>query len=494
MTLDADLQWIDATETADLISRKEVTALEVVEAAIARAERLQPKLNFLVTDAFDNARERAGGMTGADERAPFPGVPFLVKDMYDVAGLPTRWGARFGPLLPPAAANSPQVDAYQAAGLLVIGKSALGEIGFLPTTEPLVSGPTRNPWDLDLSPGGSSGGSAAAVAAGVVPFADAADGGGSIRIPASACGLFGLKPSTGRLVGHQDAAGGYPLTVEHCLSRSVRDSAALFAFMERNDLPAGLPRVGAVVGPSKRRLRIALIAESLGGRNPEGEVASALDKTAGILDRMGHRVEATSYPFDAGPIMADFSVLYATAALGVRDLVAGVAGAEPDETLLEPFTLAMAAVAAALPAGALEETKSRLEAVVPLYDSLFGHSLLGHSLLGQSAPEQSAPEQFDLVLSPVTLTPPIPIGYIDGGVPFDELVTRIGGYADYTVLHNIVGAPAMSMPLHWTADRLPVGLQFAARIGNERTLFELAYELEEAEPWRDRRPPIFTLP
>ena len=489
MSLDADLQWIDATETADLISRKEVTSIEVVEAAIARAERLQPKLNFLVTDAFNNARDRAGEMTAADGRPLFAGVPFLVKDMYDVAGLPTRWGARFGPLLPPAAANSPQVDAYEAAGLLVIGKSALGEIGFLPTTEPLVSEPSRNPWDLDRSPGGSSGGSAAAVAAGVVPFADAADGGGSIRIPASACGLFGLKPSAGRLVGHQDAAGGYPLTVEHCVSRSVRDSAALFAFMERDDLPAGLPRVGELVGPSERRLRIALIAESLGGRDPEAEVASALDKTASILERIGHRVDATSYPFDTGPIMADFSVLYATAALGVRDLVAGVAGAEPDETLLEPFTLAMAAVAAALPAGALEETKSRLQAVIPLYQSVFGQSVFGQSVLGRSASGQ-----FDLVLSPVTLTPPIPIGHINGGVPFDELVSRIGGYADYTVLHNIVGAPAMSLPIHWTADGLPIGLQFAARIGDERTLFELAYELEEAEPWRERRPPIFTLP
>ena len=474
MTIDADLQWIDATETADLISRKEITSLEVVEAAISRAEGFQPKLNFLVTDAFDNARERARQAAAPDDRAPFPGVPFLVKDMYVVAGLPTRWGARFGPLLPPAAANSPQVDAYEAAGLLVIGKSALGEIGFLPTTEPLVSGPTRNPWDLDRSPGGSSGGSAAAVAAGVVPFADAADGGGSIRIPASACGVFGLKPSTDRLTGHQDSAGGYPLTVEHCVSRSVRDSAALFAFMERDDLPAGLPRVGEVVGPSERRLRIALISESLGGRSPEGEVASALDRTANILERMGHRVEQASYPFDTGPIMADFSVLYATAALGVRDLVAGVAGAEPDETLLEPFTLAMASAAAALPAGALEETKSRLRAVIPLYESAFEH--------------------FDLILSPVTLTPPIPIGHIDCGVPFDELVPRIGDYADYTVLHNIVGAPAMSVPLHWTADGLPVGSQFAARIGDERTLFELAYELEEAEPWRGRRPPVFTLP
>jgi amidase len=469
MTLERDLTWTDATETAELIRAKEITSSEAVDAAIGRAEEAQPSLNFLVTDLFEQAREHAANLPGsAGGDAPFAGVPFLVKDMYDVAGVPTRWGARFGPLLPPASANSPQVDAFEAAGLVVIGKSALGEIGFLPTTEPLVSGPTRNPWDPAMSPGGSSGGSAAAVAAGVVPVADAADGGGSIRIPASACGVFGLKPSTDRLVGHQDLAGGYPLTVEHCLSRSVCDSAALFAIMERKELSEGLPRVGHVSGPSKRRLRVAVVQRSFGGSSPDSDVAAAIEGTAELLQSLGHRVEEASYPFDTGPVMADFSVLYATAALGVRDLVASVAGVEPDETLLEPFTLAMAAAAAALPDGALEETKRRLEAVKPLYQSMFS--------------------DFDVVLSPVTLTPSVPIGHIDGSVPFEDLVGRIGGYADYTVLHNIVGAPAMSVPLGWTAGGLPVGSQFAAGIGEERTLFELAYELEEAQPWRDRHP------
>jgi amidase len=166
--------------------------------------------------------------------------------------------------------------------------------------------------------------------------------------------------------------------------------------------------------------------------------------------------------------MADFSVLYATAALGVRDLVASVAGVEPDETLLEPFTLAMASAAAALPAGALDATKERLEAVKPLYQSMF--------------------TSFDVVLSPVTLSAAVPIGHIDGSVPFEDLVQRIGAYADYTVLHNIVGAPAMSLPLGRNERGLPVGSQFAAGIGDERTLFELAYELEDAKPWG------FTLP
>lgn len=456
-----ELRWLDATATADLVRSGEVKAPEAVEAAIERAEQAQPVLNFMVTDTFERARDRAA--SGGD--GVFAAVPFLVKDMFDVAGVATRWGARFGPFLPPAEKNSPQVDAFEDAGLVVIGKSALGEIGYLPTTEPLVTGPTANPWDPSLSPGGSSGGSAAAVAAGVVPMADAADGGGSIRIPASACGLFGLKPSRDRLVGEQSLAAGYPLTVEHCLSRSVRDSATLFAEMEQR---SSLPRVGRVEGASSTRLRIGLLETSFGGHRPSPEVQTGMDATVTLLEELGHRVDEATYAFDTAPVMADFSVLYASSALGVRDMVAGFTGSEPDETLLEPFTLAMATMAAALPDGALEETKARLHALSSPYESSF--------------------KAHDLFLSPVMLTPPVPTGHIAGDVPFDLLVARLGAYVDYTVLHNIVGAPAMSVPLWWTSAGVPVGMHFAARVGDERTLFELAYELEQARPWAGRVP------
>lgn len=296
-------------------------------------------------------------------------------------------------------------------------------------------------------------------------MADAADGGGSIRIPASACGLFGLKPSRDRLVGKQDAAAGYPLTVEHCLTRSVRDSASIFALMEADSLP----RVGLVEGPAPRRLRVGVLTRSLGGKQPSPEVAEAVASTVKLLEDLGHSVEDGDYAFDTAPVMADFSVLYASSALGVRDLVAGVTGSEPDESLLEPFTLAMAGVAAALPEGALEETKARLHAL--------------------SAPYAASFVDHDVLLSPVMLTPPVPTGHISGDTPFDLLVDRLGEYVDYTVLHNIVGAPAMSVPLWWTSSGVPVGLQFAGPVGDERMLFELAYELEQARPWADRRPP-----
>lgn len=461
-----ELRWVDATATAELVRARQLSASEAVEAAISRAEALQPQLAFLVDDCFERARQRAQ----APLSGPFAGVPYLVKDMYDVAGLPTRWGARFGAFVAPAEANAPQVDAMEAAGLVVLGKTALGEVGYLPTTEPLDQPPTQNPWRPGHSPGGSSGGSAAAVAAGVVPMADAADGGGSIRIPASACGLFGLKPSLDRLVGEQRLAGGYPLTVEHCVSRSVRDSAALHAAMERRPGPAGLGEVGWVRSASSRRLRVGVLQRSLGGAVPAVDVAAGIEATVALLEQLGHKADPAEYPFSTEAVMADFGLLFASSALGVARMVGQIAGVEPDETLMEPFSLAMAAMARALSADQLDQAKTRLHGLGPLYARTF--------------------EEWDVILSPVTVTPPPPIGHINGGIPIDDLVVRIGGYADYTVLHNVVGAPAMSVPLWWTADGLPVGSQFAAAVGDERTLFELAYELEEAAPWADRHPPI----
>lgn len=462
----------DATETAAMIRRREISALEAIDAAIARAEALQPKLNFMVTPLFELARERArefdkaGKLTG-----PFAGVPYLVKDMYDVKGAVTRHGSRCTQGMPPATAQPPYVSALEAAGLVFIGKSALGEFGYLPTTEPLAFGPTRNPWNSALTPGGSSGGSAAAVAAGVLPFADAADGGGSIRIPASACGLFGLKPSRDRLIGTQPASGSFSLVAEHCLSRSVRDSAALFALTERTGANATLPPIGAVTGPSRRRLRIGYLVNSMNNRPPEAAVLTGLEATGKLLQDLGHHVEPTQWPFDGAAFSNDFSTLWISGVAGVIDLVRKVAGREPDESMLEPFTLAMGREAGKLPAGALAQAEGRLRAVAAAYDDWLA--------------------RYDVILSPVLLQLPAPIGHIAGDVPFDTLVDRLFRFGDYTTLHNLAGAPAMSVPLHWTADNLPVGMQFAARMGQERVLFELAYELEAARPWAARRPPIF---
>jgi amidase len=458
----------DATELAARIRRGDITAVEAVDTAIAQIEALQPQLNFLVSDSFERARDRA---KAGDASGPFGGVPYLIKDMFDVIGSVTRYGSRFSAVLPPATHQGAMIDAIEASGLIIVGRSALGEFGFLPTTEPLAFGPTRNPWNLALSTGGSSGGSAAAVAAGVVPMADAADGGGSIRIPASACGLFGLKPSRGRLVGQTVPAGGFDLTVQHGLTRSVRDSATLFAATERHGVGAVYPPIGNVTTPASRRLRIGVLPYSLKRRAPHHDVQAGVDATVRLLEALGHSVRPTEWPVDGVALSEDFGVLYSNGALGVVKLLRANLGRDPDDSMLEPLTLAMAARAEADPTGTLEAVTDRMNAVAGVYDSWF--------------------DEFDVVLSPVMLTPTVRLGEIRGDVPVDLLLKRLDAFVDYTVLHNIAGAPAMSVPLHWTADGLPVGMQFAARGGNERTLFELALELEDAQPWADRKPPVF---
>jgi amidase len=398
-------------------------------------------------------------------------VPFLVKDLDDYAGLPTRHGSRVHAGAGPAADQTPLMDAYDAAGLVVIGKSASPENGYLPTTEPVGQPPTRNPWDLSRSSGGSSGGAAAAVAAGVVPVAHATDGGGSIRIPASCCGLFGLKPSNRRmrsaLRGRRAAA---PITIahQHVVSRSVRDSAALFAATEAPDAP--FPVVGAVTGPGSRRLRIGLARASMIGTEPHPEVGAAVDAAAALLTELGHVVEPTAWPVDGVQFGRDFGAYWASGAAADHAAAAALLGREPTDADLEPFSLIMATRTAALPPTALAEVVERLRGVAARYDAWF--------------------ERQDVVLSPVLGLPPVPLGYVSGDVPIETLGERLATYVGYTSLHNVAGAPAMSVPLHWTADGLPVGVQFAARAGDERTLFELAFELEQARPWAHRRPPV----
>jgi amidase len=455
----------DATETAAMIRNKDITPLEAIDTAIENAQTLQPKLNFLVTPLFEQARERAkaGGLTG-----PFAGVPYMMKDMYDIKGAPTRWGSRFTTRLPIPEKNSPQVDAFESAGLIMIGKTALGEMGFLPTSEPLAFGPTRNPWNPEYSSGGSSGGAAAAVAAGVLPFADAADGGGSIRIPASACGLFGLHPSRGRLVGKQEPASGFDLTGEHCVSRTVRDSALLFAVMENKGNHLPLPATGWIKEASNRRLRVGYVVRDLNGQLPDASVQAGVEKTVTLLEELGHSVEPTSWPLNDEEFFYDFLTIWSLSALHVVELGEALSGSMPDQSVVERFTLEMAEWANKLTQREIQQTKANLMRATNAYDDWL--------------------KQFDVILSPVMRKPTVPIGYITGNMSYIEGQERLREFPTYTQLQNVAGAPAMSIPLHWTNDNLPVGMHFAARVGDEKTLFELAYELEAAKPWASRMP------
>jgi amidase len=465
----------DAVEIAGRIRRKEVSALEVTEKAVRDAEALQPRLGFLVTPDFDRAIDKAKRLDAgtAPPAGPFAGVPFLVKDLDDYVGLPTYSGSRAMLRNPPAKTQEAYTDCFDKAGLIVIGKSSTPEYGFLPTTEPVGFPPTRNPWNPAHSSGGSSGGAAAATAAGVVAFAHASDGGGSIRIPASNCGLFGLKPSRGRMVLGRPPQRGVDLSVYHCVSHSVRDSATLLAATERQGAEAVLTPVGLVSGPDKRRLRVGLLVETMLGAQPHPEVRAATENAGKLMESLGHQVEPTTWPVDGGAYALDFLALWASGAAELVDAVGQAIGRKPDDSLLEPFTLAMAELVGQMPPDGLRKAVANLNAAGQAYDRWF--------------------DRYDVIVSPVLGAPPAPLGWVAGTVDIPRLTERLNAYVGYTTLHNVAGAASMSVPLHWTADGLPVGVQFAGRAGAEATLLALAYELETAQPWAWRKPPVSTL-
>ncbi|MDB5675619.1 MAG: 6-aminohexanoate-cyclic-dimer hydrolase [Sphingomonas bacterium] len=464
MAVDDSANW-DATETAAQIRSGAVSALEMADAAIARAEALDPQLNFLVVDDFERARERAKGPLGD---GPFAGVPYLIKDLDDMAGLPTRSGSRSTADLGPATRQSPLIAGMLAAGLNPIGKSSTPEHGFLPTTEPLAFGPTRNPWDPTRSSGGSSGGAGAATAAHVVPFAHASDGGGSIRIPASCCGLFGLKVSRGRTLATDPGHFPISLSVQLCVSRSVRDSAGLLAAVEGTG--AGLPPVGMVRGPSDRRLRIGLVIDSVTGGKPDPEVAAATQEMAALLEDLGHKVEPTAWPAELVGMADPFLLTWSKGAANILAEAATRLGHAPGLDEVEPFSLAMASIVAMAPAGAVEQGVAYL------------------NMLG--GPYAAWLSRYDVILSPVLSTPPIPLGWLAPDLPVETMAERLPAYVGYTTPANVVGAPAMSLPGTWSAAGLPVGAQFQAAVGDEATLLGLAYEIEAVRPWVDRRPGI----
>ena len=456
----------DATTLAGQIRNREISPLEAVEAAIRRTEALQPKLNFMVNSDFDRALDAAkkGGQTG-----PFAGVPFLVKDLNDYAGTPTRNGSAGSYGAAPAATSDPWVEAALKAGFIVIGKSASPEFGYLPTTEPLAYGPTRSPWNTGHSTGGSSGGAAAAVASGVVTIAHASDGGGSIRIPAANCGLFGFKPSRGRLAGNTGLKV-IDLSVNHVETHSVRDSAAMFAATERTDDAAPYRPIGFVQKPSRRKLRIGVLSASGNGRQPDAEVRAGLDGAVKLLQSLGHRVSETGWPIDSARFGEDFLTLWSAGAAMDIAAMSKTLGRAPDTRMAEPFSLGMAELIAKAPPGAVDAAIGRLAEASAAYNSWF--------------------DAFDVIVSPVLTKPPAPLGYVSGDVPFAVLSERLTDYVGYTPLQNVAGAPAMSVPLHWTANGLPVGIQFAAKAGADATLFQLAYQLEAAQPWAGRKPAI----
>jgi len=474
----AEYSHYDGLGLADLVAKRHVTPLELAEDAISRIERHNPQLNAVVFKMYDLARDTARRL-GSEASGRFRGVPFLLKDILgNYAGVPTACGARF--LLDmPAGQDDTLVARFKAAGLVTLGKTNVPEFGLLPTTEGVLYGPAHNPWQLDHSTGGSSGGSAAAVAAGIVPFAHANDGGGSIRIPASCCGLVGLKPTRGRnplgpMLG--DIMSG--LIAEHIVSRTVRDTAAVLDCThgpEPGDPYCALPparpfleEVGAPVG----RLRIAFTTKNPHGQSLHPECVAAIERTAALCQELGHVVEEASPAVDLGTTTQSFLSVWCAGLAMQIDAIAMLTGREVREELFEGVTWGL------YQAGRQVTGAQYLLAIAMLQMQARQVGLFH--------------ETYDCWLTTTLGAPPIRLGTVD--LMERDTVKALAPILDYvpfTPMQNATGQPAISLPLHWTADDLPVGVMFTARLGDEATLLRLAGQLEQARPWIDRHPPVW---
>lgn len=448
---------LDATGVAARIASGEVSAREVVQAAIDRAESVQPTLNAVQTRDFERALRRSD----APGDGVFSGVPTIVKDNIDVAGLPSGHGsAAFTPA--PAARNSDAADQFLATGAVSIGKSRLPEFGFSASTEYADADPVRNPWNPAYSSGASSGGSAALVAAGVVPFAHANDGGGSIRIPAAACGLVGLKPTRGRTVPDAtDKTMPVRIVTQGVVTRSVRDSARYYAAAETYYRNPKLPPIRLVEGPGSARLRIGVIVDSVTGVPTDDETRKAVASTAELLDELGHRVEEAALP--VGPaFMRDFKLYWGFLSFAI--LVGGKRMFGPTFDAAKTDNLSRGLDA--MYRRHLVETPRmlyRLRRTAHDYARMF--------------------DTYDVILSPVLGHTTPELGYLSPAHDFDTVFERLVNYAAFTPLNNAAGGPAVSLPLHQTSTGLPLASHLSANHGDERTLLELAYELEAAAPW-----------
>jgi len=461
--MNQDLWELDAVGQAELVRSGAVSALELVDAAIERIEKLEPVVHALASADFDAARKKAQ----ARPAGPLGGVPFLIKDLLAYPGHKHTFGSRlFRENV--AQAGSPYSDRFDAAGLVTLGKTTTSEFGLLGSTETRLAGITRNPWDLGRSAMGSSGGSAAAVASGMVPMAHASDGGGSIRIPASACGLFGFKPGRRRSVttGYLDP---FELLVEHCVSRTVRDSALLLSLTEDLDGPAGLPRIGYVDRPLDRRLRIGVYTTTLLGRGPDADVKRSLEQATRLCVDLGHEVvEAPPPPIDGAPLSHGFFTLVGSAMHELARMMEPMLGRPVGEEDFEPFTLAL-----------IEQYRSEPEGARARAEAAFTRA--AEQMLVYMA-------GYDVLLSPTMSVAPFELGTLSPELDQELLIRGMGVIAGYTCIHSITGAPAMSVPLGSSESGLPIGMQFAAPLGQEATLLGLAYQLEAAAPWRHRWP------
>jgi len=486
----------DALGLAELVRRKELTPAELLETALARIERLNPRVNAVIHRLDEAARATARGPL---PEGPFQGVPLLLKDLLSgVAGEPFECGSALlrGFRAPH---DSELVRRYRRAGFVLAGKTNTPEFGLTPVTEPATRGPTCNPWDLTRTSGGSSGGAAAAVASGMVPVAGGGDGGGSIRIPASCCGLFGMKPTRGRVPTGPDFGELWQgAVVEHVVTRSVRDSAAVL------DATAG-PDPGApyYAPPPERsfleetrrppgRLRIAFTAQPWLGGVVDPECSAALRAAARLLESLGHEVEEASPVFDGAGFARAFLTMICGELAGDIGEAERAVGRRAGPGNLEPATWALTLLGRSMPAARFSAAVRVLERTARKIAPFFA--------------------RYDVLVTPTVSAPPVPIGALQptprerallvllgalrsgallrGARVLEQTAAKVFDFIPWTPVINATGQPAMSVPLAWSAAGLPLGIHCVGRYADEATLYRLAAQLEQARPWFARLAPL----
>ena len=491
-----DYDKYDALGLAELVQKKKVKPAELLETAIEHIEEINPKLNAVITKMYDRAEDTIKGRL---PKGPFTGVPFLLKDLLAAyAGVPLTGGSRaYRNYIPDQ--DSELVKRFKNTGVVILGKTNTPEFGLLGITEPELHGPTRNPWNTDHSPGGSSGGSAAAIASGMVPFASGGDGGGSIRVPSSCCGLFGLKPTRGRNpTGPEHGEIWQGLVVEHVLTRSVRDSAAML------DATHG-PEVGApyIIKPPARpymqeikkkpgKLKIAFNTTSPIGTEVHPECIKAVEDAGILLKKLGHQVKEDSPDIDGMGLAISYVIMYFGEVAAEIEKLESVLGRKARRSDVEPLTWTL---------GLMGRTVHAVDFVRATNLWNMTARIMGNFH-----------QEYDLYLTPTLAYPPVKIGELQpkpaektmisfvntlglGGLlkasgMIDEMAKASFEKLPFTQIANFTGQPAMSVPLHWTGDGIPCGVHFMGRFGDEATLLQLASQLEKAKPWFKRRPLI----
>jgi amidase len=475
--------WLDGTAQAAMVAAGDVSPTELVDAAIARIEALNPALNAVIHERFERARSdaRTASVGAGTPTGPLHGVPFLVKDaVCHTAGEPFHCGMRLLKRLQWTAPDDTWLAArFRAAGLVFVGKTNTPELATSVTTEPIAYGATHNPWDLTRSPGGSSGGAAAAVASGMVAIAHGNDMGGSIRFPASMCGIVGLKPTRARTTLGPDF-GEYwgPLTHEHVLTRSVRDTALVLDAVagagpgDPYTAPPPTRPFGTEVATSPGRLRIGLRTRRRDGTDSAAECVRAVEQTGHLLESLGHHVEPVDVPALDDPIDGAFGTVMTVAVAGDLARWAARTGVTLTADDVEPGNLFLGEVGNSVTgveyARAIEQMQTWSRRVAAWWDD------------------------HDILVTPTSPEPPVRLGVL-APTNSDPLVgAHMASLVTFAIPFDVTGQPAISLPLHWTDDGLPIGVQLVAAYGREDVLLRISAQLEDASPWKDRHPPVGT--